>query len=204
MSPSHETAILAGGCFWGMQDLLRRYPGVVSTRVGYTGGDVPNATYRISALAAPNMINTMPEKTLLAFRDHGKLAGTLPRDGGDCETVLADFWKAGIDLEQLASDLQSNGASPLMNRGKTYSVRSSPSVNGCKPFLIRMSTVAGAPVAFSLVAMRIITSQNWAYLGVLHFSNCENVLRLSLANGTLSARSLFATRASKNSRKSLA
>ncbi len=46
MSSSQETAILAGGCFWGMQDLLRRYPGVISTRVGYTGGDVPNATYR--------------------------------------------------------------------------------------------------------------------------------------------------------------
>src|ERR1700743_2300316 len=46
MSPTYETAILAGGCFWGMQDLLRRYPGVVSTRVGYSGGDVPNATYR--------------------------------------------------------------------------------------------------------------------------------------------------------------
>ena len=43
---STETAILAGGCFWGMQDLIRRYPGVISTRVGYTGGDVPNATYR--------------------------------------------------------------------------------------------------------------------------------------------------------------
>ena len=43
---STETAILAGGCFWGMQDLLRRRPGVVSTRVGYTGGDVANATYR--------------------------------------------------------------------------------------------------------------------------------------------------------------
>lgn len=41
-----ETAILAGGCFWGMQDLIRRMPGVVSTRVGYSGGDVPNATYR--------------------------------------------------------------------------------------------------------------------------------------------------------------
>ena len=46
MSSSQERAILAGGCFWGMQDLLRRYPGVVSTRVGYSGGDVPNATYR--------------------------------------------------------------------------------------------------------------------------------------------------------------
>jgi peptide-methionine (S)-S-oxide reductase len=41
-----ERAVLAGGCFWGMQDLIRRYHGVVSTRVGYTGGNVPNATYR--------------------------------------------------------------------------------------------------------------------------------------------------------------
>src|SRR6201992_4227290 len=41
-----ERAILAGGCFWGMQDLLRRYDGVIRTRVGYTGGEVPNATYR--------------------------------------------------------------------------------------------------------------------------------------------------------------
>ncbi|QSX73974.1 peptide-methionine (S)-S-oxide reductase MsrA [Lysobacter arenosi] len=46
MTTATETAILAGGCFWGMQDLLRRYPGIVSTRVGYSGGDVPNATYR--------------------------------------------------------------------------------------------------------------------------------------------------------------
>ena len=46
MATSTETAILAGGCFWGVQDLLRRYPGVISTRVGYSGGDVPNATYR--------------------------------------------------------------------------------------------------------------------------------------------------------------
>ena len=43
---SEERAVLAGGCFWGMQDLIRRQEGVISTRVGYTGGDVPNATYR--------------------------------------------------------------------------------------------------------------------------------------------------------------
>jgi peptide-methionine (S)-S-oxide reductase len=43
---AQETAILAGGCFWGMQDLIRRMPGVIRTRVGYTGGDVANATYR--------------------------------------------------------------------------------------------------------------------------------------------------------------
>ena len=41
-----ERGVLAGGCFWGMQDLIRRMPGVISTRVGYTGGDVNNATYR--------------------------------------------------------------------------------------------------------------------------------------------------------------
>lgn len=43
---TQKRAILAGGCFWGMQDLIRKRPGVLSTRVGYTGGDVPNATYR--------------------------------------------------------------------------------------------------------------------------------------------------------------
>lgn len=46
MMANTERAVLAGGCFWGMQDLIRRLPGVLATRVGYTGGDVPNATYR--------------------------------------------------------------------------------------------------------------------------------------------------------------
>ena len=43
---SHERAVLAGGCFWGMQDLIRKLPGVVSTRVGYTGGEITNPTYQ--------------------------------------------------------------------------------------------------------------------------------------------------------------
>ena len=46
MTTSTERAVLAGGCFWGMQDLIRRKPGVIATRVGYSGGDVRNATYR--------------------------------------------------------------------------------------------------------------------------------------------------------------
>jgi transaldolase len=77
-----------------------------------TGTKDPKASdvLYISALAAPNTVNTMPEKTLIAFGDHGKLAGSIPRDGGNCETVLNDFRKAGINLEQLAADLQSKGA----------------------------------------------------------------------------------------------
>jgi len=77
-----------------------------------TGTKDPNASdvLYINALAAPNTINTMPEKTLLAFGEHGKVTGTLPRDGGDCESVLAEFRKTGIDLDKLAADLQSQGA----------------------------------------------------------------------------------------------
>jgi peptide-methionine (S)-S-oxide reductase len=63
-----ERAILAGGCFWGMQDLIRRRTGVVSTRVGYSGGDVPNATYRNHGTHAEAIeIIFDPEKT--SFRD---------------------------------------------------------------------------------------------------------------------------------------
>jgi transaldolase len=77
-----------------------------------TGTKDPKASdvLYIGGLAAPNTINTMPEKTLLAFGAHGQLAGRLPRDGGDCEAVLAEIRKTGIDLEQLAADLQANGA----------------------------------------------------------------------------------------------
>ncbi|MFF5159327.1 peptide-methionine (S)-S-oxide reductase MsrA [Streptomyces sp. NPDC000348] len=46
MTTNEERALLAGGCFWGMQELIRTFPGVLTTRVGYSGGDVPNATYR--------------------------------------------------------------------------------------------------------------------------------------------------------------
>lgn len=59
-----ERAVLAGGCFWGMQDLIRKQPGVVSTRVGYSGGDVKNATYRNHGTHAEAIEITFdPEKT---------------------------------------------------------------------------------------------------------------------------------------------
>src|SRR6478752_4981108 len=68
MTGATERAVLAGGCFWGMQDLIRRRPGVISTRVGYSGGDVPNATYRNHGTHAEAIeIVFDPEKT--SFRD---------------------------------------------------------------------------------------------------------------------------------------
>jgi peptide-methionine (S)-S-oxide reductase len=63
-----ETAILAGGCFWGMQDLIRKRPGVVSTRVGYSGGDVPNATYRKHGTHA-EAIEIVFDPDQLSYRD---------------------------------------------------------------------------------------------------------------------------------------
>ena len=68
MTTSTETAILAGGCFWGMQDLIRKLPGVISTRVGYTGGDVPNATYRNHGTHA-EAIEIIFDPEQLSYRD---------------------------------------------------------------------------------------------------------------------------------------
>lgn len=67
-------------------------------------------TWYIEALAAPDTINTMPEKTLLAFAAHGSVTGVLPTDGGDAEQVLAEFARAGVDDGALAAQLQHEGA----------------------------------------------------------------------------------------------
>ena len=83
-----ERAILAGGCFWGMQDLIRKMPGVVSTRVGYSGGDVPNATYRnhgTHAEAIEVMFDpeTLSYRQLLEFFFQIHDPSTLNRQGND-------------------------------------------------------------------------------------------------------------------------
>ena len=65
---TEERAVLAGGCFWGMQQLIRRQPGVLRTRVGYTGGDVPNATYRKHGTHAEG-IEIMFDPGVTSFRD---------------------------------------------------------------------------------------------------------------------------------------
>lgn len=82
-----------------------------------TGTKDPKASdvLYIKALAAPFTVNTTPEGTLKALADHGELGHILPADGGDCEEVLAQFAKAGIDVDALAAQLQDEGAKSFVN-----------------------------------------------------------------------------------------
>jgi transaldolase len=77
-----------------------------------TGTKDPKASalLYVNALAAPLTVNTMPEVTLKALADHGTVGPIMPADGGDCEDVLAEFTRAGIDVDALASQLQEEGA----------------------------------------------------------------------------------------------
>ncbi len=68
----------------------------------------------VVSLAAPHTVNTMPEKTLLALADHGEIGGMLPHDGGDAESVLGEFSRAGVDLDALAARLQAEGAAAFV------------------------------------------------------------------------------------------
>jgi transaldolase len=85
-----------------------------------TGTKDPKASdvLYIGALAAPNTVNTMPEETLLAFGEHGKVSGVIPRDGADCEQVLAEFGKVGINVAKLGADLQTEGAKSFVDSWK--------------------------------------------------------------------------------------
>lgn len=80
--------------------------------VASTGTKDPNAsdTLYITALAAPDTIDTMPEKTLLALADHGQLNGVMPEDGGDADATVAKITAAGVDIDALALKLQQDGA----------------------------------------------------------------------------------------------
>ncbi|MBT2118392.1 transaldolase [Dyella sp. LX-66] len=85
-----------------------------------TGTKDPKAsdTLYVEALAAPDTIDTMPDKTLLAFADHGAVGGAMPTDGGDAEQVLARFAEAGVDIDALAQQLQQEGAASLVKSWK--------------------------------------------------------------------------------------
>ena len=85
-----------------------------------TGTKDPSASdlLYIKALAAPFTVNTMPERTLNALAEHGKVDGILPADGGDCEEVLTRFDRAGIDIDSLATQLQDEGAGSFVKSWK--------------------------------------------------------------------------------------
>jgi peptide-methionine (S)-S-oxide reductase len=97
MTNAPETAILAGGCFWGMQDLIRKRPGVISTRVGYTGGDVENATYR-NHTGHAEAIEIIFDPAQISFRDLLEFffqihdPTTLNRQGND----IGDSYRSAI------------------------------------------------------------------------------------------------------------
>ena len=110
MSDKRETAILAGGCFWGMQDLIRRIPGVVKTRVGYTGGDVANATYRDHGTHAEGIEivfdpNVLSYRELLEFFFQIHDPTTMNRQGNDIGTSYRSgiYW---LTEEQKAEALR--------------------------------------------------------------------------------------------------
>lgn len=117
-----ERAVLAGGCFWGMQDLIRKLPGVISTRVGYSGGDVANATYRNHGTHAEAIEivfdpSTMPYRRLLEFFFQIHDPTTPDRQGNDRGTsyrsgiyFTSDEQKA-IALDTIA-DVDASGLWP--------------------------------------------------------------------------------------------
>lgn len=111
MTIETDTAVLAGGCFWGMQDLIRKRPGVVSTRVGYTGGSVENATYRnhkghaeaIEIIFDPVMISY---RDILAFFFQIHDPTTLDRQGNDVGTSYRSaIFYANDEQHQIADDV---------------------------------------------------------------------------------------------------
>jgi peptide-methionine (S)-S-oxide reductase len=122
VSEATEKAILAGGCFWGMQDLFRKIPGVLSSRVGYAGGDVPNATYRNHGTHAEAIELTFdPEQ--VSYRDLLEVffqihdPTTLNRQGNDIGTS----YRSGIFYvddeqrrvaEETIADVEASGRWP--------------------------------------------------------------------------------------------
>ena len=117
-----EKAILAGGCFWGVQDLIRKLDGVISTRVGYTGGDVPNATYRNHAGHA-EAIEIIFDPDKISYRDLLEFffqihdPSTLNRQGNDVGTSYrsAIFYLGDAQqrtAEETIADVDASGLWP--------------------------------------------------------------------------------------------
>lgn len=122
MAAQTERAILAGGCFWGMQELLRNHPGVISTRVGYSGGDVSNATYRNHGTHA-EAIEIIFDPSQLSYRQLLELffqihdPTTLNRQGNDRGTSYrsAIFYTSEDQrrvAEETIADVEASGLWP--------------------------------------------------------------------------------------------
>jgi transaldolase len=117
---------IAGRTYKAYVDLLATPRWQAIKKAGYnpqrllwasTGTKDPKASdiLYIKALAAPNTVNTMPEATLKAFGDHGEVGALMATDGGDCEAVLAEFQKAGVDVDALGAQLQEEGAKSFVD-----------------------------------------------------------------------------------------
>lgn len=110
MSSAMERAVLAGGCFWGMQELIRRLPGVEATRVGYTGGDVENATYRNHGTHAEGIEiifdpATISYRQLLEFFFQIHDPSTLNRQGNDMGTSYrSGIYYVSDEQKRIAED----------------------------------------------------------------------------------------------------
>jgi peptide-methionine (S)-S-oxide reductase len=110
MTAPSERAVLAGGCFWGMQHLLRRHPGVISTRVGYTGDDVPSATYRNHRSHAEEIEivfdpRTVTYRRVLEFFSQIHNPTTLNREGNDVgASYRSAIFYTSDEQKQIAED----------------------------------------------------------------------------------------------------
>lgn len=119
---NNEKAILAGGCFWGVEELIRNYPGVISTKVGYTGGDVVNATYQNHGTHAEAIEIVfdpaqLPYRTLLEYFFQIHDPTTRNRQGNDIGTSYrsAIFFMDETQrfvAENLIADMEASGKWP--------------------------------------------------------------------------------------------
>jgi peptide-methionine (S)-S-oxide reductase len=138
MTSSTERIVLAGGCFWGMQDLIRKMPGVPSTRVGYSGGDVPNATYRnhgthaeaIEIVFDPNVVSY---RTLLEFFFQIHDPTTRNRQGNDTGTSYrSGIYCTSAEQKRIAEDTIADVEASGLWPGKVVT-ESRPLVRSGKP-----------------------------------------------------------------------
>ena len=162
MAAQHEIAILAGGCFWGMQDLIRKRPGVISTSVGYTGGDVPNATYRnhgthaeaIEIIFDPEQVSY---RDLLEFFFQIHDPTTKNRQGND----IGASYRSAIYFTTTSSGRSPRTPSPTSTppgSGRArWSPRSRPPVRSGRPSPSTRTTSSGIPNGYTCHFVR----PNW-------------------------------------------